>query len=103
MVSNYKSIINTKNLGQILLSDIVIKKFSQKNPENITIDTIIHILQSSKIEIITFPMGTDFVAECDEFWAHKTSSLMFYVNKRKKYRMILSALKTDISHLVFEN
>ena len=86
-----------------MLSDLVIKKFSQHDADDLSVDELIHILQSPKIEIVTFPIGVDFMAQGDEFWAHKASSTMFFVEKRDNMRIIKAALKTNISYLHFES
>lgn len=103
MVNKKHSIIETPNLGQIVLSDQIIKKFSQPDSGSFSVDELIDILQSSKIELVTFPNNDDFMAQGDEFWAHKASSTVFFVEKKGNIKIIKAALKTDISYLHFEN
>jgi hypothetical protein len=103
MLSNKQSVIETPNLGQITLSDLVIKKYSQHGADDLSVEELIRVLQSPEIELVTFPPSFDFIAKENEFWAHKDSSTMFFIEKKDNLRIILSALKTDISYLHFED
>lgn len=102
MLNNKESIIETPNLGHVALSDLVIKKYSQHGADDLSIEGLIHVLQGPEIELVTFPPSFDFIAKENEFWAHKASSTMFFVQKENKLRIILAALQTDISYLHFE-
>lgn len=97
-----QSIIQTKNIGPVSISNHVIKYFLEHfSDEDITDATkkIIEILQSSEIEQLSIPMhSSDF-----EFWVHRSTSMVFTALPKKDYKLISMALKRDMSDFVFDN
>lgn len=97
-----KSIIQTKNIGPVLISSHVIKYFIEYfSDEDITDASkrIIDILQSSEIEQLSIPMHSSNL----EFWVHRSSSMVFTALPKKDHKVISMGLRRDMSDFVFDN
>jgi hypothetical protein len=97
-----QSIIQTKNIGPVLISSHVIKYFLEYfSCEDIDHSTIkiIDLVQSSEIEQLVTPIPSPGL----EFWVHQSSSLVFTALPKDGYRLVSMVLKRDMSDFVFDN
>lgn len=96
-----QSLIETPNLGPVSISKLVINYFTKQSTDgDITAatDEAIEILQSSEIDQLVTPIASPG----QEFWVHRSSSLIFTALPKDGYRLVSMVIKTDMSDFVFE-
>ena len=96
-----QDIIQTQNLGSVLISKHVIRYFIKAQAdgdEAIAIKKAIEILQSQEIDKLVTPIPSQGL----EFWVHRSSSLVFTALLKDGYKLISVIAKHDMSGIVFD-
>ncbi|NRQ01304.1 hypothetical protein [Marinobacterium sp. xm-d-530] len=95
------SLIETPNLGPVLISKLVIRYFIKEQAdgdETIATNEAMQVLQSAEIYQLITPIPSPGL----EFWVHQSSSLVFTALPKDGYRLVSMVIKTDMSDFVFD-
>ena len=100
------TLIETPNLGPVTISRIAIKQYNKRikgGDLDKAEEELIRIVQSSEIEQLKIPSivksrvsSNAGNPNVNEFWVHKSSSMVFHVLPKDGYKVVSMGIKQDM-------